>query len=362
MKKHLIIEKVCKNREHNGFIKSYLRFYQEGRFSFYGNKHLAKNVLDDKKYRRYKGEADYTEILKLVLRNEVDITFLSANIPIVIFSILLSSFSNVKSIRIIPHAILNQIYFDSIDTSPKGWVKKLIPFIRFGFWIKYATKFKKIKVVVLGKSICENFSRITGIDKIFWIHHPYDLSLPSKNEVVTEGESERELKIGFVGIGSKDKGFFDLVEFLQQHQTKAKVKFYHIGPTSDKKESAYCNLVPVFNSSTLVERELFEEKIRAMDYIILPLPNDEYKLRASGSFFDAIKYEKPIIYTKNDFVHSYIKGNEALGIEFDIKNGKMDELYNLIISSDRSKYASNMANLKLELFEKMKSGTVHDYN
>ncbi len=55
-------------------------------------------------------------------------------------------------------------------------------------------------------------------------------------------------------------------------------------------------------------RRAFTESARDITYALWLAPPSGFRLRASGTFFDALSFLKPLIYTANPFVDSYVAG------------------------------------------------------
>lgn len=345
--KIILIEPMCKNKEHNEFISNFIKVHIDDDFKIFSESSLAKNILAESYEKLYLGDVSFISMLYYFFKEKgnLNIIFLSINKKFILFSIVFSFFKKIKSITIIPHAILNEIYRDKIDQTYRSKIKKIFFFTRFIFFLKLFLRTKKSKVLVLGKSIAINLNNLIKIkkDKIFWIHHPYDFTNYNKCIEITDSPK----KIGFLGVPSKDKGFPVFSDFLEKHSSSVNnnYKFVHIGPST----SVVSNLSSQFQQEGLITRVEFEQAVQQLHYIIMPLPYEEYVLRASGTFFDAVKFEKPIIYSKNPFIQSYVDEIGQVGVEFDFKKQSINELFEILNSLDYMTLESNMRKLKKKL-------------
>ncbi|WIH23933.1 hypothetical protein [Photobacterium damselae] len=330
--KKVYIEPICRKYEHNVFIKEYLRNKKID--SFYSDKELSCNVLE--KTDSYKGVVSIVNILKEIRNHEkIDLVFLSIDKKYLLICVLLSFLKRVNSIVIIPHGILNEIYIDTLVKSRiKSFLKKILFFTRLKFILTVFLLNKKNKIVVLGSSIKKNLVKLTNIsyEQILTINHPYRYG-----DIPNTPQSNDKIIIGFIGVANKDKGFDILISALS-HLANSKFKFVHVGPKNNK--FSYENISTVFRSNELVSDKEFKNEISKLDYIILPLPDSEYKLRASGTFFDAVNFEKPIIYTSNDFIESYVK-DLNVGYKVDLNDSKFTEVI------DKNHYHLQKNNIKI---------------
>ena len=58
--------------------------------------------------------------------------------------------------------------------------------------------------------------------------------------------------------------------------------------------------------NTMLGPSKMSELLYEMDYFVF-LQTDNYMFRASGTFFDAVNYEKPIITLENDYISYYMR-------------------------------------------------------
>ena len=63
-----------------------------------------------------------------------------------------------------------------------------------------------------------------------------------------------------------------------------------------------------------VSRHTFIERAQGITHALWLAPADSFRLRASGTFFDALSYVKPLIYTANPFIDSYHAQEPNIGV------------------------------------------------
>jgi hypothetical protein len=63
-----------------------------------------------------------------------------------------------------------------------------------------------------------------------------------------------------------------------------------------------------------LSRETFVARAEAISYALWLAPPDSFRLRASGTFFDALAFAKPLIYTANPFIDAYFHAAPGIGV------------------------------------------------
>jgi hypothetical protein len=101
---------------------------------------------------------------------------------------------------------------------------------------------------------------------------------------------------------------YQLAEMQNYNIASNRVKFIQVGNVSPEVLS-YSNIyVNILNNNEFIPFAVFEENIKQSDYFIYFFKeNTLYDLCPSGTFFDAIKYRKPIISLRNPFFDYYFR-------------------------------------------------------
>ena len=99
-----------------------------------------------------------------------------------------------------------------------------------------------------------------------------------------------------------------------------------------------------WSGTDVLPRNIFENKIKELDYLLFFYDEDTYKLTASGALFDALLFEKPSIYLSNDYFDDAI-GNRSIGY----RCSSVDEMVKTvekIIETGDAKYGDYVCNLR----------------
>jgi hypothetical protein len=107
----------------------------------------------------------------------------------------------------------------------------------------------------------------------------------------------------------------ELIEAVA-HQVRSadpSVRFRLIGFLSGP--SAVERLRPLVDGAgtTPLTRETFIERANTVTHALWLAPQNGFRLRASGTFFDALSYVKPLVYTANPFIDSYASVEAEIG-------------------------------------------------
>ncbi len=63
-----------------------------------------------------------------------------------------------------------------------------------------------------------------------------------------------------------------------------------------------------------IARSVFVERARSLTHSLWLAEPGAFKLRASGTFFDALSYAKPLVYTANPYIDAYFAEEPAIGV------------------------------------------------
>ncbi len=63
-----------------------------------------------------------------------------------------------------------------------------------------------------------------------------------------------------------------------------------------------------------IAREAFIDRAHGITYALWLAPAASFRLRASGTFFDALSYVKPLVYTANPFIDQYHALEPGIGL------------------------------------------------
>lgn len=257
------------------------------------NSNFLKKVFLDLRYFRSMFKSGHKNVF---------ITTLS-NTNLIALKLLLLLYKNVN-IEIVPHAILNTINSPIQSTFLKQ-VKRLLFFpLSFRWWFFHFNS-KNLNYIILGEPIAKNLflinEQISSYCRV--IDHPYiytaDLSLNTFDP--------QKIKIGFLGIGTVEKGIDKFVEIIQKmNPEETKIEFHLIGKLHSALTCPDTLKMPS-NQQGFISKEEMDALANEMDFFIFLLDDQDYRLRASGTFFDAVNYNRPIISLSNSFIDHYLK-------------------------------------------------------
>ncbi|MCT7551040.1 hypothetical protein N5U04_10565 [Aliarcobacter butzleri] len=321
----VIVENFCIGYEHApinaAFIQKKMIEFPEYKIEFYSEKNhsiAVQNILTFEKekvkfinieifrnknffYNLYKNLLFFFYIIKA---NE-SLLITTLTIYNLIAIKLLLKIINGSNVEIVPHAVLNILSTNKNDSLLKR-LKKIITYpIGVNFWFNNFNN-KKLTYIILGEPIAKNLYSINYKLKYFSkvINHPYIYTNIIND---TNNFCNKNIKIGFLGIGNMEKGIdklFYIINKLKKYDIK--IEFYLIGKLNDINNYPK-ELVVLSKDNKMISKEFMDEMAKRMDFYIFLLDKENYKLRASGTFFDAINYEKPIINLENDFINFYLK-------------------------------------------------------
>ncbi|MCE7577987.1 glycosyltransferase [Aliivibrio fischeri] len=343
--RRVIIEPICSNGQHVKFNAAYLKkilnencnidFYSSySHFEkikpyLYGNqiekiKHYPIEDLPDNKF--INSLCFFYKLIKRNTHNNIDdFTLLSGDVFHLSAITLMSYLFYKNKFKIILHSVLEKNAFD------KSLKSKILFFRRLNFWLRMFSFKKNNFLILLSNSIRKNFFNIYNFKGNVIIHqHPYIYT----NDYKKKELSSSKRKIALVGIGDNSKGIDWLASQLNDLGDRfPNYTFYLMGRNISKFNSE--RLLEPCN--TFVEDNIFNDLLNSMDFFIYPFDENSYKLRASGTIFDAISLRKPIITTENDFVIDILNSNKVKYISlYRNKTGISDLLFKLdkLSSSD----------------------------
>jgi len=168
---------------------------------------------------------------------------------------------------------------------------------------------KGVSLIIFGESIKSELIRFLPKMKkhdILCIDHPYDYNDKFEKRLKVISNTFVFANIG-AGILNKNSHFiFKLAQNFKKEIALKEINFKIVGKISPQVLSYDNGLVSINTSSQFITFKEFENEIIIADYFIYFFThNSIYDLCPSGTFFDAIKYEKPIIALKNPFFEYY---------------------------------------------------------
>jgi len=222
--------------------------------------------------------------------------------------------------------------------------------LRFlGWFLKGGFKIvdQSVKYLVFGAIIKENLSgySVPSQSSLLSIDHPYDYRTVS---IGTEKRSNN-LQLGTIGIGSINKrtqNLFLLADYFKAEVLSNRLSFNLIGTMLPDLEKFVNSYVQTNGFNTILSKKEFERKIFDLHYSLFFYDNEFYSLCASGAFFDAIKFEKPILALKNDYFTYYFNRLGNIGYLFDDLNAMKSKINEILLGNYQTEYQEQVENLQ----------------
>ena len=344
------IDTICTNSMHIVFNASLLSLCRElsSQIIFYGERRNQIEVLNTLKENSFptdfietksifllEGNSKYKHILNFFISfvyNTYFVLFSNKN------DILLFNYNNLLSIRFIN--FLNKICHKKIiifchgemellekQSSGYGLFNKLLLFLGKKFFLNKNIHIQRdIIFFVLGDSILSNLKKIIP-ENIYTSFHSIDHPYFFKREIKEKERESDSIKIGTVGVFSKQKGgddFYNICKSINNLNIEFSITgriFYDV----KKLTALQIDLPPNKGKSMLSKKEL-EDRASMLDFILFLYPKDSYRLIASGAILEAISLKKPILALRNDYFNYLFKKFGDFGYLTD----SIEELISLI--------------------------------
>ncbi|MDE1192048.1 MAG: glycosyltransferase [Arachidicoccus sp.] len=162
------------------------------------------------------------------------------------------------------------------------------------------------------------------------IPHPYFYT----NRTPASIDLKQKINIGYIGSLTNRKNgqlFIDIANKIKQSSAAEHYIFSQIG-SIDQNFLLLLNenIKVVKKENGYIDRNLFQIKIAEIDYAIFLFPNDEFRIRVSGAFYDAVEFCKPLIVLKSDYFDSIFEEAGNIGYVCNSTSNIVDLLQYLI--------------------------------
>ena len=269
-------------------------------FEYTGVKELRKSATLTKTFRE---SLLAFKIFKAAKKKKIEVAVFASAFPFT--AIILNFFSWIFNQRIIVglHGDIGVLKLkkNKITTIVYKYIVKLF------FW----TRPSNVIALFYGKTIEDELFKMFPRFKrknVISIDHPYNYETEL---LVNSLDKSNTVIIANIGTGLMNKNshlLYQLAEMQKYNVENKKVKFIQVGNVSPEVLSHSNTYVSILNNNEFIPFSVFEENIKQADYFIYFFKNDSlYDLCPSGTFFDAIKYKKPIISLRNPFFEYYFK-------------------------------------------------------
>lgn len=279
------------------------------------------------------------QVLRSASRDKPNFVYISSAFPISQFfiKIITMSFPNIRVIL----GLHGEMEFLKSDKSKK---------LRFlGWFLKRSFKMhaKNVKYLVFGDVIKENLKAYNFLPptSLLSIDHPYDYRVGKRPNL----SKLNGLKLGTIGIGSVNKrtnNLFLLADAFKNQVLSDEISFNLIGTMLPDLEPFVNAYVKTNGSNMILSKKEFEDKIFELHYSLFFYDNEFYSLCASGAFFDAVKFEKPILAIKNDYFSYYFDRLGNIGYLFDNLEDMKVKIAALLCEDYEKEYLQQIENLQ----------------
>jgi hypothetical protein len=269
-------------------------------FEYTGVKELRKSATLAKTFRE---SLIAYKIFKHAKKNKAEVIVFASVFPFT--AIVVNFFSWIFNQRIIVclHGDIGVLKLNKnkITTIVYKYVVKLF----------FSTRSSTVIALFYGKTIEDElfkmFSRFKR-ENIISIDHPYNYDTEL---LVNSLDKLNTVIIANIGTGLMNKNshlLYQLAEMQKDNVKQEKVKFIQVGNVSSEVMKYSNDYVNILNNNEFIPFDVFEGNIQKADYFIYFFKKKSlYDLCPSGTFFDAIKYKKPIISLRNPFFEYYFK-------------------------------------------------------
>lgn len=204
---------------------------------------------------------------------------------------------------------------------------------------------KNLWFAVLSDAILDNVLPLMSTQvkekMLFFDHTAIFDRIPKKSHVTSS-----KLILGYVGGLSPKKGGDVFLKIAKRYKNNSQIEFRIIGNTSgqrDKLNEAGV-IIPDGVGDFFISRELMYDNICDLDYVLYCFPPEAYKYTASGTVFDAIDCERPILAIRNDYFSGLFKVCGDFGYLEDDCDKLVNRIDRLILNRDNGNW--NMKKVK----------------
>lgn len=329
---------VCDDIHFNEISKYILnsRFLELRLFKYTGTKELNKIFTFNKVLREC---ILIIRLFHFAKVNNVNTIFFTSIFPFTAIFLNLYSFFYDKKIIVALHGDLGVLKLKSNKFTTYIFKQSIIHFLKH--------RSKKIRLLFYGKTIVNELSKINIIyikQNDICIDHPYNYSFNLNN--VNNNSTIVISNIGTGIINKNSQYIFEIANRFKNSITNNQLEFKQIGNISKDVLNFKNDYVKIINNNQFIPYETFKENIINSKYFIYFFTKDSlYDLCPSGTFFDAIKYEKPIIAFRTKYFEYYFNKLGNIGYLCEDLN-EMELIIKNIASLNSEEYANQVNNLK----------------
>lgn len=274
----------------------------------------------------------------LILSKKTDVIYLLGIMPI---SHIVLSFFNIllkRKVIIVLHGQIEAL----LPNTKIGKTKYYYKISQFVFKIK-----DHLRYIVFGESVKNNIAYLfRDKDKMITIDQPYIYP----EQLPNTKKDEKQIVLGIIGRADNTKNiqaFYEFIEKIQSEILSQKIKVKVVGKLSGLIPEKCVGKFSYFTEK--IDDEIMMKEIQTLDYALSFTDNSYYRAIPSGTFFDCIKWEIPILGLKNDFISHYFRKYGEVGKIFDTIDDMVSFIRCLEYQKQEDQYTSIFQRLKNDL-------------
>ena len=162
---------------------------------------------------------------------------------------------------------------------------------------------RRIQYIVLEDVIMDRIARDhPGLARDF-VGLPHPL-LPSEIHRPAPLREMKPLRIGFLGLATRQKGFDVFLRLAERlvRRHPGRVEFHAVGSRPVGEAAVVAPFLASLPSAEKLSRKEFLERIRSLHYVCLPYQGSHYEFTASGVLLDAMANALPVIASRTPTV------------------------------------------------------------
>lgn len=307
-------EQICflSAASHNGKVKSYFENNDSTiEFRAFDNRAPTKSTFTRVISLLKKAGDDFLFFKKLLKNCGLDDVIIVSHIyphSLILLNFLAKFYRN-KFVLIMLHGEIEYTLF------PQSLSQKVI-----GAMYKVCLKFKAriINFIFLTKISQQIMTEANVLDS----RNIISMELPTFEKIIpliSSSDLSTPIRFGHIGSAGKRKNvdkLYDIASINSDLVKSKKIEFWVVGILEDSiKQHLNANVKNLVNDqiNTPLSREKYDSEVANLDYSMFFYGQNDFLLRSSAAFFDAIFYEKPIIAIKNRFFVDMFVVNGEMG-------------------------------------------------
>lgn len=176
---------------------------------------------------------------------------------------------------------------------------------------------------------------------------PHPIS-PAELAAVPEPALGEPLRIGFVGLGTPEKGMDSFLAVAGRIRARHgdRVAFVHVGRIQGGADLPGLSVLSHPPATAPLSRAEFTARLGTLHYIFLPFRRGYYDLAASGALLDALTWLKPVITTRVPLTERFFEEFGEIGFLCDDEAGLEAALEAALTQRDAARYARQVEALR----------------